>query len=106
MKTIAANFARPASAVLAAALGFALGACGPASESRMNKVCKRFCERQFDCNDGTDVDDCIDGCVDEAMSCDSDDDVADALDILDECSTQSCNEVPGCLAEAWLECKL
>ena len=90
--------------VAAAAIGFMLGACGPASEHRMNKVCKRYCDRAVDCNDNIDWDDCVDDCVNQAMDCDSDNDVEAALDILDECAGESCNNVGACTTDAWIEC--
>jgi hypothetical protein len=98
------KFVRPAGVVLAATLGFVLGACGPASEHRMNKVCKRYCDHAVECDDNTDWDDCVDNCVNQAMDCDSDQDVAAALDILNDCSAESCNNVAGCTVDAWVEC--
>ena len=94
------------SLLLAACFGITLGACGPHSQHRINKVCKRYCERVLDCNDNTDFEDCIDTCIDDANSCESDGDIEDALDILDECSAEACNDVVGCTVEAWLECNL
>ena len=43
MKTFA-KFARPASILLAATLGFTLGACAH-SQFRIEKVCNKFCKR-------------------------------------------------------------
>lgn len=101
-----ATFIRPLCVVLAAAFGFALGACGPASEARMNNVCKDYCNRLVDCNDNTNFDNCVDDCVEQAMGCDTDDDTADALDILNACAEDSCNNVAACSLDAWLECNL
>jgi hypothetical protein len=100
------HHARPICVVLAAAFGFALGACGPASEYRMKKVCKRYCDRAVDCNDNVDWDDCVDDCIDEAMGCDSDNDVEAALDILNDCSAGACNDFGGCTIDAWVECNI
>lgn len=98
------QFVRLACVALAAAFGFTLGACGPSSEYRMNKVCKRFCDRAVDCNDNTDFDDCVDDCVNQAMDCDSDNDVEATLDILNDCAAESCNDVGACAIDAWVEC--
>jgi hypothetical protein len=95
-----------ASLLLAAVFGVTLGACGPHSQHRINKVCKRYCLRAVDCNDNTNFDDCFDDCVNEANGCESDNDVEAALDILVDCEGSSCNEVGGCTVEAWLECNL
>jgi hypothetical protein len=95
-----------ASLLLAAVFGATLGACGPHSEHRINKVCKRYCQRAVDCNDAIDYEDCIDDCVNTAGDCESDGDVEVALDILEDCTADSCNQVVTCTLEAWLECTL
>ncbi len=95
-----------ASLLLAGMFGITLGACGPHSEYRINKVCKRYCQRAVDCNDNTNYDDCLDDCVTEANGCESEADVEAALDILEDCVADSCNEVGPCVLEAWVECKL
>lgn len=101
-----AKLVRPAALLLAAAIGLTVGACGH-SEYRIDKVCKRYCDRALDCNDNTDWGDCYDNCVDTAHECDSDEDVEDALDILeDECTPGACNELPACTLDAWIECAL
>jgi hypothetical protein len=100
------KFVQLASLLLAAVFGVTLGACGPHSEYRINKVCKRYCQRSVDCNDATNYDDCIDNCVTEANGCESESDVEAALDILDDCVADSCNQVLGCTLEAWVECAL
>jgi hypothetical protein len=100
------KLARITSLLLAGCFGVTLGACGPHSEYRINKVCKRYCQRVFDCNDNTDYEDCVDTCIDDANGCESDSDVEVALDILDDCAAESCNDVGACTLEAWLECNL
>lgn len=104
--TMFTKYARPASLLLAAGLGLGLGACSDHGEYRINNVCNRFCDRVVDCNDTVVFENCVDDCVDEAGSCQSDDDIAAALDILDECSSDACNRVSGCLVEAIIECNL
>jgi hypothetical protein len=89
--------------LLAATIGFTLGACAH-SEHRIKKVCAHFCDRAYDCDDNTNRDKCFDDCVDSAHECSSDDDVEAALDILDDCVADSCNQVAGCTIDAWLEC--
>ena len=100
------KFVQIASLLLAAGFGVTLGACGPHSEHRINKVCKRYCERAVDCNDATVYDDCVDDCVNTATDCDSETDIEAALDILEDCTADSCNQVVACTVDAWLECAL
>jgi hypothetical protein len=95
-----------ASLLIAGMFGVTLGACGPHSQHRINKVCKRYCQRAFDCNDNTNYDECLDDCVTEANDCESESDVEAALDILEDCVADSCNQVATCTAESWLECNL
>jgi hypothetical protein len=102
MKT--ADLNRPASFLIAALIGVFAGACGPHSEYRIEKVCKKHCARVVDCNDNIDFDDCLSDCLDAADECDSDSDIEQSLDILETCPERSCNDVPGCATEAWIEC--
>jgi hypothetical protein len=95
---------RPASFLIAALIGLVAGACGPHSEYRIEKVCKKYCARAVDCNDNVDFDDCVSDCIETADGCDSDSDIEQSLDILETCPEESCNDVPGCAAEAWFEC--
>lgn len=103
--TTLAKFARPASLLLAAILGLTLGACAH-SQYRIDKVCNKFCNKAFDCNDNSDRDICFEECVDTANNCDSEVDVEAALDILADCANESCNAVAACTIEAWVECAL
>jgi hypothetical protein len=103
--TNSAKLARPASLLLAAILGVTLGACGH-SQLRIDKVCNKYCKALVDCNDNTDPDDCFDDCVETANNCESDEDIEAALDILADCTKESCNEVATCTVEAWVECNL
>ncbi|MCA9685818.1 MAG: hypothetical protein KC457_26820 [Myxococcales bacterium] len=96
---------RLASLALAAGLGVIVGACAH-SDFRIEKVCKDYCARLVDCNDNTDFDDCVDNCVDTASDCDTDKDVEQALDTLEQCASEACNNVFGCSVDAWLECAI
>jgi hypothetical protein len=100
-----AKFIRLAAFPIAATIGLTLGACGH-SNYRIDKVCKRYCDRARDCNSNTDWGDCYEACVDQFDECDSDKDVESALDILDDCRRGSCNELAACTLDAWLECRL
>ena len=99
MKTRAAS-----SFLIAGLIGLIAGACGPHSEYRIEKVCKRYCARAVDCNDNIVFDDCVSDCIDTAHECDSESDVENALDILDTCPEESCNDVGACVLDAWVEC--
>ncbi|MFV8751153.1 hypothetical protein ACNOYE_11465 [Nannocystaceae bacterium ST9] len=94
----------PASFLIAALIGLVAGACGPHSEYRIEKVCKKHCARVVDCNDTIEFDDCVSDCIDISDDCDSDADIEQALDILETCPEEACNDVPGCATEAWVEC--
>jgi hypothetical protein len=100
-----AKLIRPAALLFAAAVGLTLGACGH-SQYRIDKVCKRYCDRARDCNDNTNWDDCYESCVDTAEECDSDNDIEAALDILEDCTAGSCNQIGACTIDAWIECAL
>lgn len=95
---------RTASFLIAALIGLVAGACGPHSEYRIEKVCKKYCARVVDCNDNIEFGDCVSDCLDAADDCSSDSDIEQSLDILATCDEQACNDVPGCATEAWLEC--
>jgi len=90
---------------MAAMIGLAVGAC-TSSDSRIDRVCSRHCEKLTDCNDNADYDNCMNTCVETAHECDSDSDVEMALDTLHECRDQECNDLLGCEADAWIECKI
>jgi hypothetical protein len=92
------------SLLVAASVGLGLGAC-KSSDFRAERVCKRHCSYLEDCNN-TDYDNCVNTCIETAAECDSDADVEMALDKLDQCRQEACNEIPGCEIDAWLECKL
>lgn len=102
----AVKLVRPASFLIAALIGVFVGACGPHSDYRIEKVCKKHCSRSVDCNSNVDFDDCVSDCMDLADECDSENDVEQSLDILETCPDMACNEVPGCAVEAWFECAI
>lgn len=102
MKTI--KLVHPVAAIVAALIGLSAGACKE-SDVRIDRVCKRHCEKMKDCNN-TDYDTCLNNCVETAHECDTDSDVDMALDKLDECRNSECSEVLGCGIDAWFECKL
>jgi hypothetical protein len=99
------KLARPAAFLVAALIGLGAGACKH-SELRIETVCKRHCSRVVDCNDNLDYDNCVSDCIDTSDDCASENDVEAALDKLDLCPDQACNELLGCGTEAWIECKL
>ena len=51
-----------------------------------------------------DFDDCVDDCIDQSTDCNDDADIEAALDIRDECTNESCNQIGVCSVEAWFEC--
>ncbi|MBK6919891.1 MAG: hypothetical protein IPH07_21015 [Deltaproteobacteria bacterium] len=89
-------------------LGFAMsqiGACerDGTGDLRVHQSCKAYCQQAASCDDDVDEDDCISRCentVDDCMA----DEQEQALDDLDVCSDETCDEVASCTIGAGLQC--
>lgn len=65
--------------------------------------CQDYCDQAKSCDDEVDVDACVSDCrntVDDCMA----DEREEALDQLDECAAESCNDFGACTIEAGAEC--
>jgi hypothetical protein len=89
----------------AIALGLlAAVACGNGTgDVRVGMTCEAYCEHAHDCNDNVDTDACIDDCRDTIDDCMADEQ-EQALDDLDHCSAESCNDLAACTVGAGLQC--
>jgi hypothetical protein len=85
------------------ALGVTLGACNGTGDTRIKFTCKDYCAKAAECDDGVDEDDCVDNCRDDMEDCMSDEQ-EQALDDLDSCSEESCDDFLGCTIGAGLQC--
>lgn len=70
---------------------------------RINGTCRDYCQQAHECNDDVDVDDCRSDCENTMEDCMSDEQ-EEALDDLDDCATQSCDEFGTCTIGAGLQC--
>lgn len=89
----------------ALALGTAIGACerDGTGNARVALTCADYCQKAHDCDGDVDVDDCKDDCKDSMDDCMSDEQ-EQALDDLDACAEDSCDEFGGCTIGAGLQC--
>ncbi len=79
-------------------------ACGNGTGSvRVNMTCEAYCDQATECNDNVDFDNCVDNCEDTIDDCMADEQ-EQALDDLDSCSAESCNEFGACTVGAGLQC--
>jgi hypothetical protein len=102
----------PAQHLLRPFLGLVLGLAAaqlPACERngtgdlRISRTCADYCAAAVGCNDDLDEDDCASRCEDAMDDCMADDQ-EDALDDLDACAEDSCDDFAGCTIGAGLEC--
>lgn len=91
----------------ALSLGFLSAvACGDGTgtgEVRVNMTCEAYCDQANMCNDNVDFDNCVDDCEDTVDDCMADEQ-EQALDELDACSAESCNDFGACTVGAGLQC--
>lgn len=103
------NFLRALLLVCAAAGGLVAGACADeddengATSVRAEMSCQDYCDRAKLCDDETNIDNCIDKCLDRIDDCMADEQEA-ALDQIDVCSTESCDDFTGCTINAGAQC--
>ncbi len=70
---------------------------------RIGRTCSDYCDTAVSCNDEVDEDACKSDCEDAMNDCMADDQEA-ALDDLDECAEDSCNDFLACTIGAGAEC--
>ena len=96
----------PLTYLLAIGLGLGLAeltACGDdVDDAEIDQACERYCARAVECGQTDDFEDCFDDC--ETLVSDFCVDQDDAVDVLESCSRDTCEEVDGCIIDAGLEC--
>jgi hypothetical protein len=100
-----ALYLRPLILLVAGATAMLTGACRNDGELSFagEMDCRNYCEHRKDCNDNTDVDNCIDNCIDRMSNCQADEQ-QQALDQLAGCQDVACNDFVGCAIEAGATC--
>jgi hypothetical protein len=93
---------------IAAVTGIALGACrGDDDESdttiQVRNSCEDYCSRAKECDDDRDEDRCYDRCLNRMKSCQADEQDA-AIDKLDGCTNESCDDFFGCSIKVGATC--
>jgi len=88
---------------LALALGVSIGACNGTGDTRIKLTCKDYCAKAAECDDEVDEDDCVADCRDTMQDCMADEQ-EQALDDLDACGEESCDDFLGCSIGAGIQC--
>lgn len=73
------------------------------NDLRISLSCNNYCERAKECDDSVDVAECEANCEDAANDCMADEQEM-ALDELDNCASESCDDFGTCTVGAGLEC--
>ena len=84
-------------------MGIALSSCDSTGEIREEFSCARYCNQAEDCNDEVDVDECKSDCEDAVSNC-QEDEKDHALDDLENCAMESCDDFAACTIGAGLQC--
>lgn len=96
----------PLTYLLAMGLGLAvaeLSACADEVDpAEVDQACERYCARAVECGQADDFEDCFDNC--ETLVSDFCVDQEDAVNVLESCVRDTCEEVEGCIIDAGLEC--
>ncbi|MEZ4239136.1 MAG: hypothetical protein R3F59_23885 [Myxococcota bacterium] len=87
-----------------------LAACDPDGDGDtdilpdpIESSCSNYCEQRNVCDDEVNVDSCTADCVENANNCQADEQ-EQALDELDVCAEESCDDIAACTIGAGLEC--
>jgi hypothetical protein len=73
------------------------------SDARIASACHDYCETARMCNDEIDMDNCQANCEDGMNDC-MHDELPQALDDLENCAAESCDDFLGCSIGAGLQC--
>lgn len=81
------------------------GACDPefGAVDPVERTCSDYCEKRATCDDETNLDTCVSDCVEQAGNCQADEQ-EQALDELETCTEESCDDIGLCTIGASLEC--
>ena len=99
---------RPLVLALGAVMGIAIGACQRDSDDDAlglsgEETCRDYCERARECDKELIEKDCVDDCIDAMSDCQADEQ-QQALDELEACTEESCDDVLGCSIDAGATC--
>lgn len=90
-----------------AILGFAIGACKPNgvdnAPQAVRDACEAYCARAHDCKDEVRYENCRTRCIDAMTDCQADEQAA-AIDELELCAQESCDDVLACRISAGARC--
>jgi len=95
--------------VLAAGVGLTLGACSDADDDGLDvdfgaeASCEDYCAKAKTCDDDRDEQECINNCVDSLDDCMADE-RDQAIDQVDMCAAESCDDIVGCTIDAGAQC--
>lgn len=73
------------------------------SDARVGRTCESYCSTVAACDDDVDEDDCVSRCENTMEDCMADEQ-EHALDDLDSCAEESCDDVGACRIGAGLQC--
>jgi hypothetical protein len=95
---------------LAAVTGIALGACNNDDDGdqsgtaiHVRNACEEYCSHAKECDDDRDEQKCYDRCTERMNNCQADEQDA-ALDKLDSCAKESCDDFLGCRVNVGAKC--
>ena len=94
---------KPLIALFAALSAIACDGGSALNPDPVERSCTNYCEQRNMCDDEVDVDSCTADCMDSVGDCQADEQ-DQALDELDECAEESCDDIGACTVGAALEC--
>lgn len=102
---------KPLTIALAALIGVTVGACrqdepeeyDTGATLEVKASCAEYCEQAVICDDERSKDECTMKCIDRMTDCQVDEQAA-ALDRLDACSNESCDDFFGCTVNVGAQC--
>ncbi|MBL9106263.1 MAG: hypothetical protein JNL82_35395 [Myxococcales bacterium] len=83
--------------------GLAIGCSDGTGPLRTTTTCADYCAKANECDSDVDTDECESDCKDKLDDCMADEQ-EQALDDLDSCAANSCDEFAGCTIGAGLQC--
>jgi hypothetical protein len=101
---------RPAMFGLAAFAGIALGACrqddgddGTEASLEVRNACDDYCVKAKECDGDIDEENCYERCLDNMGNCRVDEE-EEAIEKLQQCANESCDDFIGCTVEVGAQC--
>lgn len=87
--------------LIAGAASIAVGACS--DEAKSERSCKEYCAQAKLCDTSLNEQKCVNSCVEAVGSCMADE-LEDALQQMDNCANESCDDFVGCTINAGAQC--